>query len=214
MFWPINQFTTAAGAGLCENALESLYKNLFCDKVLPLPGSILKVDLVMNLVDSSCHTGIYVGNGRIVEMTNVGGTGIIKNVSKKFFLKNSSWRTGIFIYVACGKKDGNLYPLAAPEIAERALAAVGKRTKYDLINDNCHLFTESCIMGSPGSPPGMLTNVETALIRKFRLADPPPGSPSGLREIFAVKPQSWRIPYDVKTGASPIYWMSTGWGRF
>ena len=85
--------------------LESFYKNVICDPVLPKPGSVLKVDLAAGL---ACHTGIYVGNNRIVEMTNQNGTGIIKKVSPKYFLDYSLVRTGLFIYVACGIKDGSV----------------------------------------------------------------------------------------------------------
>ena len=158
--------------GLADGIAESIYKNVFCEKVLPLPGSVLKVDLALNPVRSACHTGIYVGDNRIVEMTNDDGTGIIKKVSPKYFLDYSLWRTGVFIYVACGRRNGKYYPLAAPEIAERALAAVGKETEYKLLLDNCHMFTEYCITGKYDSLIGTLENIEAALIRKFCAGHP------------------------------------------
>lgn len=173
---------------LLNRLAESVYKNVLCDKVLPLPGSILKVALLMNPVDSACHTGIYVGNNRIVEMTNDGGAGIIQEVTPRHFLSYSLYRTGVFIYVACGRKDGKYYPLADPETAERALKAVGDRTKYNILLDNCHLFTEYCIAGSCDSPIGTLKGIEKALVKKHRLAE---ASGGGHRH-------------------SPVRWMSTG----
>ena len=176
--------------GLLDGLAESFYKNVLCDKIQPVPGSILKVDLALNPVASMCHTGIYVGNNRIVEMTNDNGTGIIKKVPPKYFLDYSLWRTGVFIYVACGKKDGKYYPLAAPEIAERALEAVGNETKYNLLLDNCHLFVEYCITGKQDSLIGTLENIEKILTRKFHFS------------------KAIQIP-GLNT-SSPVYWMSTG----
>ena len=176
--------------GMLDGLAESFYKNVICDKVLPVPGSILKVDLALNPVESMCHTGIYVGHNQIVEMTNDDGTGVIRKVSPKYFLNYSSWRTGVYIYVACVKKDGQYYPLAAPEIAERALEAVGNETKYNLLLDNCHLFVESCITGRQDSLVGTLENIETVLARKFHLSS------------------TFHIP-GLNT-SSPVYWMSTG----
>ena len=179
-------------AHLLGRMTEGFYKNVFCDKVLPLPGSVLKVDLGLNPVDSMCHTGIYVGNGRIVEMTNDGGIGTIQVVTPDHFLNYSLWRTGVFIYVACGRKRGKYYPLADPKTAERALKAVGDRTKYNLLWDNCHLFAEYCISGRNNSPIGTLKSVEKALIRKHRLR----------RTVNLSRPGS--------VSSSPVYWMSTG----
>lgn len=186
--------------------LESIYKNCFCDPVLPKPGSVLKVDLAAGL---ACHTGIYVGQNRIVELTNENGTGIIKKVPPKYFLDYSLVRTGVFIYVACGEKDGKLYPLAAPEIAERALAAVGNETEYNVLLDNCHQFTEYCITGKRDSLIGTLLNIEFALVRKFHLPEPEvvPASRS-LWDIFGG-PTYCREP-DTPVPDYPPWWMSTG----
>ena len=146
--------------------LESMYKNILCDPVNPVPGSIVKVDLWGNLIKSSCHTGIYVGNNQIVEMTNNGGTGTINKVSIKDFLGYSLHRTGVFIYVASIKSGTEYVPLADQKIAERALDAVGDKTKYNLFIDNCHLFTAYCITGSHKSFVGTLEIVENALIKE------------------------------------------------
>ena len=186
--------------------LESIEKNIFCDKVFPKPGSILKVDLALNPVASACHTGIYVGHNRIVEMTNDDGTGIIKKVSPKYFLNYSLWRTGVFIYVACAEKDGKYYPLAAPEIAERALEAVGNETKYNLLLDNCHLFVEYCITGKYDSLLGTLENIEASLAVKFHLRPPDSKLLNFLLDAVEVNvvPRKKHKPF------TPIHWMSTG----
>ena len=181
-----------------DGLAESFYKNVLCDQVQPKPGSILKVDLALNPFASACHTGIYVGRNRIVEMTNDNGTGIIQKVSPQYFLNYSRWRTGVFIYVACVKKDGKYYPLAAPEIAERARKAVGDRTEYDPLLDNCHLFTEYCITGKHDSRIGTLESVEAALVRKFCV---PKGAAVG-KLLFS--------PVSGLISSGLIHWMSTG----
>ena len=179
-------------AHLLGKLSEGPCKNIFFDRVRPLPGSVLKVDLGLNPVESMCHTGIYVGGDRIVEMTNIDGIGTIQMVTPDQFLNYSLWRTGIYIYVACARKLGGYYPLADPRVAERALAAVGRRTKYNLLLDNCHLFAEHCITGRCDSPIGTLEHVEKVLIREHRLR----------RKINLFRPGA--------ISSSPIYWMSTG----
>ena len=189
---------------MLDGLKECFYKNVFCDKVLPRPGSVLKIDLVLNPIGSLCHTGIYVGNNRIVELANVDGTGVIKKVSPRCFLNYSSLRTGIFIYVACGRKNGKYYPLADPKIAERALNAVGHKTEYDFLRDNCHLFVEYCITGKRHSLIGTLENIEERLTRKFRL----PKSSLSMEDI----PEILVNPASSCLRQIPVYWMSTGVG--
>ena len=86
--------------------LESLYKNIACDPVMPEPGSIVKIDLWGEFIKSSCHTGVYVGNNQIVEMTNDNGIGTINKFSANQFLNYSAHRTGVYIYVAAIKVKG------------------------------------------------------------------------------------------------------------
>ena len=146
--------------------LESLYKNIVCDPVMPEPGSIVKIDLWGEFIKSSCHTGVYVGNNQIVEMTNDNGIGTINKFSANQFLNYSAHRTGVYIYVAAIKIGKKYVPLADKKIAERALDAVGNKTKYNLFIDNCHLFTEYCITGSHKSLIGTLESVENTLIKQ------------------------------------------------
>lgn len=57
------------------NLLESIAAE-FKDRVKPVPGSVLRVDLCGGanfLGGRICHTGIYLGNDEIAEITNVRG---------------------------------------------------------------------------------------------------------------------------------------------
>ena len=73
----------AMGWGVIGNLAESLVKNVFCDIVKPKVGSVVKVDLAGGGLS---HTGIYVGNGEIVEVTNIDGNAEVRRVSTEEFL--------------------------------------------------------------------------------------------------------------------------------
>ena len=121
---------------------NSIINHLVYDHVVPVRGSIVRCDLAGGLAD---HSGIYVGNNRIVELN---GDGRIKNVSYKQFIGSSSIKTGIAVYVAC---DDNAVPLSDYTIADYAESLVGKKRNYDLVDNNCHSFTSECIMQAHAS---------------------------------------------------------------
>lgn len=153
--------------GALENLFESFVKNVICDHVEPCVGSVVKVDLMGGMVD---HSGIYVGDGMIVEVTNIDGAAAVRRVSTEEFINGPGgfFRTGAYIYVACKKdRDGKCVPMGAQDIADRANAAVDQVSSYDLVTNNCHLFTEYCVTGEEPVPPGILFSIENALRRRF-----------------------------------------------
>ena len=76
----------------------SFVKNVFCDVVKPRIGSVLKVALPFG----ADHTGIYIGNDEIVEVTNIDGVATVQIVSAEEFIEGEGLaRVGTFIYVAC-----------------------------------------------------------------------------------------------------------------
>lgn len=81
---------------------ESVVKNAFCDKVRPVRGSILKVDLVGGLAE---HTGVYLVNDRIAEVSEVDGRAEVRVVAHplrdEFGVDYVSWRSS-----GCGTGDG------------------------------------------------------------------------------------------------------------
>ena len=131
---------TIGGWGL----FESLKKNVLSDKVKPVVGSVLKCDLMLNMAS---HTGIYLGNDRIAEVTEINGRARVRAVSPDEFLDGDSdsiARTGAFIYVAAC--DGEA--LGSAEIARRARAWLNRsRGEYGVTDNNCHKFTAYCITG-------------------------------------------------------------------
>ncbi len=150
---------------------ESFCKNVFFDIVKPIPGSVIKIDLFgSSQLDAICHTGIYIGNDEIVELTkNNAGLAEIRIVSTEKFIKGDglfSPRTGAFIYVACGKRsNGNCYALGTTAIAQRAKAAVGRiwNGAYCLTTNNCHMFSQYCVSGVKDKHSFLLVDVENTL---------------------------------------------------
>ena len=146
------------------NLLESIAAE-FKDRVKPVPGSVLRVDLCGGanfLGGRICHTGIYLGNDEIAEITNVRGKARAHVVDPSDFLNGQGTnfiRTGLNIYVAT---DGCGRALAAPEIAERARGCFvppggrplpARAGEYDLVDNNCHTFVVRCVTGREPSRP-------------------------------------------------------------
>lgn len=162
------------------NLLESIAAE-FKDRVKPAPGSVLRVDLCGGanfLGGRICHTGIYLGNDEIAEITNVRGKARAHVVDPSDFLNGQGTnfiRTGLNIYVAT---DGCGRALAAPEIAERARGCFGppggrplpaRAGEYDLVDNNCHTFVVRCVTGREPSRPKLNDrDVAAALKRVFK----------------------------------------------
>jgi len=83
------------------------------------------------------HTGIYIGDGTIVELA---GSGLVKAVSMERFLDE---RSGKQIFIACDSKGE---PLVNHLAAQRATEQVFNYYEYDFINNNCHRFIWQCIV--------------------------------------------------------------------
>ena len=154
--------------------LESFRKNVFEKWVKPVPGSVLRCDLVGGikllggLAGSTCHTGIYLGNDKVAEVSPVNGRAKVRIVDADEFLSGDSDslnRTGAFIYVAT---DGD-EALGTAEIAERAKRSARKsRGEYHLLSNNCHMFSRYCITGEDSDDMAISeSDVEDALCGEF-----------------------------------------------
>ena len=146
----------------------------FKDKIRPIPGCVLRCDLAGGaslMCGSICHTGIYLGDDRIVEIVPVKGKAKVHIVDPYDFLNGQGsnfTRTGINIYVAT---DGEGHALGSQTIADRALDYRKMHRSYgsyDLVDNNCHRFTVRCITGE--EPDGVQlseSEVEDALKSEF-----------------------------------------------
>lgn len=101
----------------------------------PVEGSILYVDLIGEYAQ---HSGIYIGNGEIVELS---GKGRIQQVSRKQFISGG---TGNDIYVSC-RED---VAIGSPIAAQRARSQLGSSREYNIILNNCHQFCTGCMTGN------------------------------------------------------------------
>lgn len=121
---------------------EELFDNFVREKTEPVIGSIVYCNLGLTGQLMVEHTGIYIGNGQIVELQ---GNGQIAIVNRQEFLKGRSLDS-FSIWVAC---YGNSSKAIGDEsVAQRAQAQVGNTRNYHLLKDNCHRFTSGCITGN------------------------------------------------------------------
>ncbi|UDQ97019.1 lecithin retinol acyltransferase family protein [Lentisphaerota bacterium WC36G] len=100
----------------------------------PERGSVLYTDLLFGMME---HSGIYIGNNRIVELNSQGEVSI---VTPSEFISGG---TGINIYVSCIDEN----PIGCEVTAQRAERMVGTKKNYHLLNDNCHIFCSGCLTG-------------------------------------------------------------------
>lgn len=105
------------------------------DQVWPEIGSVLYCDLAFGYME---HSGIYIGNEKIVHLS---GEGNIEIVTPKQFVAGG---TACHIYVSC--KDTTAVGSAAA--ASRAKQMVGSTRNYNFLIDNCHQFTTGCLTGN------------------------------------------------------------------
>jgi len=138
------------GGNPINGIFHSFSAHVFKDHVDPVPGSIVLCSLAGNLAD---HSGIYVGNGNVIELH---GEGYIHKVSAETFLRGSDYggfplRTGISIYVACSGTK----PIASNGIKTRAEKKCDQIVDYSLFSNNCHDFSSYCISGKV--PKGICT---------------------------------------------------------
>ena len=118
---------TAIACGVAKSA----YKN-FDTKVMPKKGSVLYCDLSFGIAE---HSGIYVGDNRIVHLN---GKGEIEVVSPAAFLSPFALQD---IYVSCMENSA----VGSERVANHALSMVGKKRNYNFVMNNCHQFTTGCL---------------------------------------------------------------------
>ncbi|WP_348728300.1 lecithin retinol acyltransferase family protein [Rheinheimera texasensis] len=104
-------------------------------KLSEVPLGALVVCEIFHLFE---HTGIYIGEGQIVELQ---GTGLVRSVSVARFMDN---RSGEELMLACDSRGKPIGNMAA---AERAASQIFTYQTYDLISNNCHRFCCNCLSG-------------------------------------------------------------------
>jgi len=123
--------------------IKSTYKN-FDTKVMPKKGSVLYCDLSFGIAE---HSGIYVGDNRIVHLN---GKGEIEAVSPAAFLSPFALQD---IYVSCMENSA----VGSERVANHALSMVGKKRNYNFVMNNCQQFTTGCLTGNFENSSNLLT---------------------------------------------------------
>lgn len=126
---------------------ELIYKHFIAERVTPKIGSVVYVSLAGPFAE---HTGIYIGDGRIVQRN---GNGLIEVVDETEFLRKT---TGIEIYVSCNDDDA----VGSHIVANRAIAQIGNQVKYSFYNKNCHQFVASCLTGNLNTEAFLFTQIK------------------------------------------------------
>lgn len=140
-----------------SSAYARLYEASLSDVRLtnePPVGSVLVCE-IYQLFD---HTGIYIGDGHIVELA---GSGLVRAVSFSRFLQGRSGEELLVVVDGTGK------PLVFEQAAERAIAALYTYRPYDLIRYNCHRFCLECIDGRRHDITSFF-DFKTAIQQRFR----------------------------------------------
>ncbi|MEA4862516.1 MAG: hypothetical protein VB042_04345 [Victivallaceae bacterium] len=142
---------------------DSFAKHVLFAPVTPVRGSVVRCDLDFGRFD---HTGLYVGNNRIVEL---GSDGKVKLVTPEEFLNSTPARTGISVYVACD--ESTEVPLGSRKVAKRALRMLGRSTHYHPALNNCHEFVSGFLTGEFDNCDNMLWMLEQTIADRLNHGD-------------------------------------------
>ncbi|MBR1777042.1 MAG: hypothetical protein IJ752_00445 [Alphaproteobacteria bacterium] len=124
---------------LRKNFKKKRAKTYSSPEVRPVKGCILKCDLGVLLE----HTGLYIGQGKIVGLNRHSQ---IRIEDEKSFFPPGTNPNSHRIYAACyGNTTELLFSSAA---ARRARKKVNHETPYNVLFNNCHRFTAGCITGN------------------------------------------------------------------
>ena len=116
--------------------LKNWIDDTFRDKVIPVEGSVLYVDLYV----LSEHSGIYIGNNEISNIVVDGfAEASVENSSPEDFTDGSKMYSKI--YVSCDS-DG---AVGDRKVSQYAQKSVGESGFYGLVFSNCHAFSEKCV---------------------------------------------------------------------
>ena len=134
--------------------------------VEPEIGSILTVGLGFGVIE---HTGIYVGDGYIIEQH---GDDVLKQVTFQEFIDGDKelYARGmnIGIQIAC---DSTGKPLADKEVAEYAKKLYDdyerRHQEYSIVFNNCHQFCWECIAPKSDDKLVMFSNLEEFVAKHY-----------------------------------------------
>ena len=111
-------------------------------KRLPIVEPVMGSVVYCNLGYAFEHSGIYIGNKKIVHLN---GDGIVEIVSRNDFrARLNGLNPALDIYVSCRKGNS----VGSDVFVKRALSMVEKEIEYHILIYNCHNFTVNCMDGN------------------------------------------------------------------
>ena len=132
----IFNFVKTALLGLGVKPLKNWIDDTFRDKVVPVKGSVVYVDLYV----IAEHSGIYIGNNEISNIVVDGfAEASVEKSSPAHFTDSSTMYSKI--YVSCDS-DG---AVGDKKVSQYAQESVGESGFYGLVFSNCHVFSEKCV---------------------------------------------------------------------
>ncbi len=112
--------------------------NVFRKTVEPVPGSVVYCEIAAGM---AIHSGIYVGNNKIVHLN---GNGVVESVSPlEFLARLNGFNPAITIYVSGHLSEA----VGLKAVARRAKSKIGTDFGYHVFSNNCHKFTSGCMTG-------------------------------------------------------------------
>lgn len=123
------------------NAFESVVDNAIKETIRePAIGGAVYCDLALGHAE---HSGIYIGNGLIAHLNRFG---TVETVDRAKFLEGTP---AFSIYTSCVGTMPIGYESAA--IYAKRVLEQNRRRRYNVILENCHMFTSECITGEKSS---------------------------------------------------------------
>jgi len=121
------------------NFAEYIIDNAIRDTVdEPAIGSVVYCELMGGLAE---HSGIYVGDNTIVHLN---GDGWVEAVTPEEFIDRlDGFNTAMSIYTSCV----DTIAVGSEQVAKHAMQRLGEFNDYNLLSNNCHQFTASCLDG-------------------------------------------------------------------
>ncbi len=126
---------------LSVSFMKSFVDNVFRETVEPVPGSVVYCDLGLIPGYTVKHSGIYIGDDKIVHLDGSGKIEVVDDFEFKERLHG--WNMTLSIYVSSSDSEA----VGSNEVAKRAKQMVGNNRDYNLLLDNCHQFTSGCLTG-------------------------------------------------------------------
>lgn len=120
--------------------------------------------LVYCQLSTAEHSGIYIGEGKIIELT---GKGYVNLVTPKGFT-NNLFSTDKDIFIPVNRQTRK--PMGNISIATRAKLNTWRKRDYNVLKDNCHQFSVGCMTDNFENDCNYLVNAKQEYAKNIGIA--------------------------------------------